>query len=78
MVNPNKQARREQNALLKRLEPIVAQQTVPFDAYKLGRLTGSAPMAVGQALSELERKGSLKALGEAPKGSLAERYIRLN
>lgn len=75
MAHSNKQARREHSALINRLEPIVAQQTIPFDAYKLGRLTGSAPMAVGQALSELVRQGALKALGEAPEGSLAERYL---
>lgn len=73
MAHPNKQARREQSALIKRLEPIVVQQTTPFDAYKLARLTGDTPMAVGQALQALTLQGTLKALGEAD--TLAERYV---
>lgn len=77
MVNSAKQAQRERKALIKQLLPIVAQQTAPFDAYKLGRLVNSAPMAVGQALSELEHLGALRALGEAPEGSLAERYMQV-
>lgn len=75
MATMTKKDLHERDVLIKQLEPVIAQQATPFDAYRLAKLTGQAPMSIGRALSELASRGLLKALGEGPDGHLGERYV---
>lgn len=64
----------------KAVEPVVQAQQDPFDAYGVARMLNLkyAPMEIGRALDRLAREGQLLPMGEAPEGSLAERYSLAN